>query len=55
MARLCWGAFGHGMPCPYWGEVRKNEIGADVPGISDLRCVDALAQAGLPVLLNSNR
>jgi hypothetical protein len=28
MARLCWGAFGHGMPCPYWGEVRKNEIGA---------------------------
>jgi hypothetical protein len=23
----------------------------DVPGIGDLRCVDALAQAGLPVLL----
>jgi hypothetical protein len=34
MARCAGGAFGHGMPCPYWEEVRQNEIGVDVPGIA---------------------
>jgi hypothetical protein len=50
---LACSAFGHGMPCPYCRKLlrrRKNDVVIRVKNWRS-RCVVALAQAGMPVLL----
>ena len=47
------GSFGHGMPCPYLGKNNdvNQERGRGGAKHQRSRCVFALAQAGMPVLL----
>ena len=45
-------AFGHGMPCPYWGNGRDERTRSLVFQVwRDVRCDWIGAQAGMPVLL----